>query len=99
MDEPLSCPPLVNVRIMNEHHPTYVLAAVVAILAAVALRYLGVPAPWPPAIAMYVYGVVAWPELRRRLPSISPMTYAMIWLSASLVLMMYEALGSAARLS
>jgi hypothetical protein len=48
---------------------------------------------------MYVYGAVAWPELRRRLPNVSPMTYAAIWLSASLVLMMYEALGSAARLS
>ena len=38
-------------------------------------------------------------ELRQRLPNVSPVTYAMIWLSASLVLMMYEALGSAARLS
>jgi hypothetical protein len=84
---------------MTEHHPTYFMAAIVAILVAVALRFLGVPAPWPPAIAMYVYGLVAWPELRRRLPNVSPMTYAAIWLSASLVLMMYEALGSAARLS
>ena len=84
---------------MTEHHPTYFMAAVVAILAAVALKAIGVPSPWPPAIAMYVYGLVAWPELRRRMPSVSPMTYAMIWLSASLVLMMYEALGSAARLS
>jgi hypothetical protein len=84
---------------MTEHHPTYVLAAIVAVLVAVLLRTIGVPAPWPPAIAMYVYGVVAWPELRRRIPSVSPITYAMIWLSASLVLMVYEALGSAARLS
>jgi hypothetical protein len=84
---------------MTEHHPTYFMAAIVAILSAVALRMTGLPAPWPPAIAMYVYGLVAWPELRRRMPSVSPVTYAMIWLSASLVLMMYEALGSAARLS
>lgn len=84
---------------MTEYHPTYFMAAIVAILSAVALRLGGLPAPWPPAIAMYVYGVVAWPELRRRMPSVSPVTYAMIWLSASLVLMMYEALGSAARLS
>ena len=84
---------------MTEHHPTYFMAAVVAILAAVALKTIGVPSPWPPAIAMYVYGVVAWPELRRRLPNVSPTMYAVIWLSASLVLMMYEALGSAARLS
>lgn len=86
-------------KIMTEHHPTYFMAAIVAILAAVALRFVGVPAPWPPAIALYVYGVVAWPQLRQRLPNVSPMTYAAIWLSASLVLMMYEALGSAARLS
>ena len=84
---------------MTEHHPTYFLAAIVAVLVALVLRTIGVPAPWPPAIAMYVYGVVAWPELRRRIPNVSPTTYAMIWLSASLVLMIYEALGSAARLS
>jgi hypothetical protein len=84
---------------MTEHHPTYFMAAIVAIIAAVALRTAGIPDPWPAAIAMYVYGVVAWPELRRRLPNVSPVTYAMIWLSASLVLMMYEALGIAARLS
>ena len=84
---------------MTEHHPTYFMAAIVGILVAVALKFAGVPAPWPPAIAMYVYGVVAWPELRQRLPNVSPVTYAMIWLSASLVLMMYEALGTAAKLS
>ena len=84
---------------MTEHHPTYFMAAIVAIIAAVALKFVGVPAPWPAAISMYVYGVVAWPELRQRLPNVSPVTYAMIWLSASLVLMVYEALGSAAKLS
>ena len=84
---------------MTDHHPTYFLAAIVAILSAVALRLIGMPAPWPPAIALYVYGLVAWPVLRERMPTVRPAVYAAIWLSASLVLMMYEALGSAARLS
>jgi hypothetical protein len=37
--------------------------------------------------------------LRDKMPSVQPTLYAVIWLGASLVLMMYEALGSAARLS
>jgi len=84
---------------MTDHHPTYFLAASVAILSAVALRLVGMPAPWPPAIALYVYGLVAWPVLRERMPTVRPAVYAAIWLSASLVLLIYEALGSAARLS
>lgn len=83
---------------MTENHPTYFLAAIVAILTAVILRLVGMPAPWPPAIALYVYGAVAWPVLRNRMPMVKPTMYAMIWLGASLVLMMYEALGSAANL-
>lgn len=84
--------------VMTEHHPTYFMAAIVAILCAVTLRLVGVPAPWPPAIALYVYGLVAWPVLRQRMP-VNPGTYAIIWLGASLVLVMYETLGSAANLS
>jgi hypothetical protein len=84
---------------MTDHHPTYFLAAIVAILSAVALRLIGMPAPWPPAIALYVYGLVAWPVLRERMPTVRPAVYAAIWLGAALVLMMYEALGTAARLS
>lgn len=84
---------------ITDHHPTYVIAACVAILAAVALRMLGVPAPWPPAIALYVYGIVSWPALREKMPTVRPGTYAAIWLGAVIVLIMYEALGTAARLS
>ena len=84
---------------MTDHHPTYFMAAIVAILCAVALRLVGLPAPWPPAIALYVYGLVAWPVLRDKMPTVGPAVYAVIWLGASLVLIMYEALGSAARLS
>ena len=71
----------------------------VAILCAVALRLAGVAAPWPAAIAVYVYGLVAWPVLRERMPTVRPAVYAAIWLCVSLVLVMYEALGAAARLS
>jgi hypothetical protein len=84
---------------MTEHHPIYFMATIVAIMTAVTLRLGGMPAPWPPAIALYVYGLVAWPVLRDKMPSVQPTLYAVIWLGASLVLMMYEALGSAARLS
>ena len=84
---------------MTEHHPTYFLAAIVAIVSAVVLRMAGMPAPWPPAISLYIYGVVAWPVLRQHMPSVKPTLYAIIWLGAALVLMMYEALGTAANLS
>jgi len=84
---------------MTEHHPTYFMAAIVAILTAVVLRLVGMPSPWPPAISLYVYGAVAWPVLRHRMPTIKPTMYAMIWLGAALVLMIYEALGTAAQIN
>ena len=84
---------------MTENHPAYILAAIVAIMTAVLLRLVGMPAPWPPAIAIYVYGALSWPVLRHRMPAIRPTTYAMIWLGAALILMMYEGLAQAARLS
>ena len=84
---------------MTDHHPTYFIAAIAAILTAVVLRFVGMPAPWPPAIAIYVYGAISWPVVRHRMPMVQPVTYAMIWLGAALVLMLYEALGKAANLS
>jgi len=78
---------------MTEHHPTFFLAAVVAIIAAVALRLIGLPAPWPAAIAMYVYGVVAWPVLRDKMP-VKPTMYAAIWVSAAALVFVYENLGA-----
>lgn len=84
---------------MTEHHPTYFIAAIVAIMTAVALRLLGTPAPWPPAISLYVYGLVAWPVLRHKMPTVQPTMYALIWLGAALVVIVYETLGSAANLS
>lgn len=79
---------------MTEHHPTYFLAAVVAVMTAVLLRLVGMPAPWPAAIALYVYGVVAWPVLRERMPALRPTMYAAVWVSAALLVMAYETLGA-----
>ena len=78
---------------MTDHHPTYFFAAVVAILSAVALRLVGMPAPWPAAISMYIYGLVVWPVLREKLP-IKPAIYAAIWMSVALLVLVYENLGA-----
>jgi hypothetical protein len=78
---------------MTEHHPTYFLAAVVAVLAAVTLRLVAVPAPWPAAIAFYVYGAVAWPVLRDRMP-VKPAMYAAVWVSVALLVVAYESLAA-----
>jgi hypothetical protein len=80
-------------NVMTENHPTYFLAAVVAVIAAVALRLLGMPTPWPAAIALYVYGAVAWPVLRERMPSLEPAVYAAAWVSAALLVIAYETLA------
>ena len=79
---------------MTEHHPTYFLAAVVAVMAAVVLRLTGIPAPWPAAIALYVYGLVSWPVLRDRVPSLRPTMYAAVWVSAALLVIAYETLAA-----
>lgn len=77
---------------ITEHHPTFFLAAAVAVLAAVAVRLLGVPTPWPAAIALYVYGLVSWPVLRDRLP-LKPSLYAAVWVSVALLVVAYETLA------
>jgi hypothetical protein len=79
---------------MTEHHPTYFLATAVAVLSAVAMRFLGFPGPWPAAIAMYVYGLVAWPVLRERIPSLKPVLYAAAWVSVAMLVIAYETLGA-----
>jgi hypothetical protein len=81
------------VNAINEYHPTFFLAAAVAVLAAVALRLAGAPAPWPAAIALYVYGMVAWPVLRERLP-VKAGLYAAVWVSAAMLVFAYESLAA-----
>jgi hypothetical protein len=79
---------------LTEHHPTFFVAAVVAVLVAIALRVVGLPGPWPAAIAMYVYGAVAWPVLREKIPSLRPTVYAVAWVSVALLVIAYETLGA-----
>lgn len=79
---------------MTEHHPTYFLAAAVAALSAIVLRLAGLPGPWPAAIALYVYGAVAWPVLRERVPWLKPTLYAAAWVSVAMLVIAYETLGA-----
>jgi hypothetical protein len=55
----------------------------------VALQFAGVPHPWPAAIALNVYGLVAWPGARRELP-VSERTYAGAWITLAAVLAFLE---------
>jgi hypothetical protein len=78
---------------LTEYHPIFALAVILAVLSALALQGAGVPAPWPAAIAMYVYGVAVWPVLRERVPSLSPGTYAAAWTSIALLVIVFETLA------
>jgi hypothetical protein len=43
---------------------------------------------------MYVYGLVAWPVLRDKMPSLKPTVYAVAWVSVALLVIAYETLGA-----
>lgn len=79
--------------------PHYVLAAVAAIIAALVLRALQFPAPWPAAISLYVYGVVAWPAAQREMPFVPPLTYSLIWFFAALGVVLFEVVGGGVTLT
>jgi hypothetical protein len=73
----------------------YFVATAVAIMVAIVLRASHLPSPWPAAIAVYVYGMVAWPAIREEvLPNVKPGLYAMICLGGSLLVIVYENLGA-----
>ena len=73
----------------------YFCATAVAIMVAIVLRAAQLPAPWPAAIAVYVYGMVAWPVIREEmLPNVKPGLYAMICLCGALLVIVYENLGA-----
>ena len=75
----------------------YFCAAAIAVMVAVVLRAAHVPTPWPAAIAIYVYGAVAWPAIREELlPNVKPGLYAVMCLGAALLVIVYENLGAAA---
>lgn len=79
--------------------PHYYLAAIAAIVTALVLRATGFPAPWPAAISLYVYGLVAWPAARLEVPHASPLIYGLIWCAASLVVVLFEVVGGGVRLT
>ena len=73
----------------------YFCATAIAVIAAIVLRAAHVPAPWPAAIAVYIYGLVAFPAVREEmLPEVKPGIYAMICLCAALMVIVYENLGA-----
>ena len=75
----------------------YFVATAIAVMVAIVLRAAHVPSPWPAAIAVYVYGAVAWPAIREEvLPNVKPGLYAMLCLGAALLVIVYENLGASA---
>jgi hypothetical protein len=77
---------------MTRIEPIFLAALVAALAAAVVLQLLGVPQPWPAAIALNVYGLVAWPGARREIP-VSERTYAGAWITLAAVLALLEKLA------
>jgi hypothetical protein len=77
---------------MTKVEPTHVAAVAVALAVAIALRLVDIPHPWPAAIALNVYGLVAWPAVRRHLP-VTQRTYAGGWMAAAVVLVLLEAIA------
>jgi hypothetical protein len=69
--------------------PIYLAALAVGLAAALALRFLHVAHPWPAAIALNAYGLVAWPGVRQEL-AVTQSTYAGAWMAATLVLLLLE---------
>lgn len=78
--------------------PHYYLAALAAIVTALVLRATGFPAPWPAAISLYVYGLVAWPAARREVAHDSPLAYGLLWFAASMAVVLLEVVGGGVRL-
>ena len=80
---------------MSHVQHRYFFATAVAIAVAVILKVAQVPSPWPAAIAIYTYGMVAWPVIREEmLPNVNASTYAAIWGGAALFVLVMENLGS-----
>ena len=69
--------------------PLYFMALATALGAALGLHVIGVPHPWPAAIALNVYGLIAWPRARHELP-LTERTYAGGCMTAAMVLVLLE---------
>jgi len=73
----------------------YFYATAIAVIAALVLRAAHLPTPWPAAIAVYIYGLVAWPVIREEMmPDVKPGPYAMMCLAAALFVIVCENLGA-----
>ena len=81
---------------MTRIEPIYLAALAVAIATALALQLFSLPHPWPAAVALNVYGLIAWPGACRELP-LTQRTYAGGWMTAALVLVLLEKLAPLAR--
>ncbi len=80
---------------MTQVHHRYVSAAAIAIAVAVTLKIAHILAPWPAAIAIYVYGLVARPIITEELlPNVKPGAYAAMCLAAAMLVFVYEGLGA-----
>jgi hypothetical protein len=80
---------------VTQVHQRYVYATVFALAVALILKFAHVPAPWPAAIAVYIYGLVAKPVITQEmLPNVKPGLYAAICLSAAMLVFVYENLGA-----
>jgi hypothetical protein len=84
---------------MQTSQTHYYLAAVAAVTVALVLRATGFPAPWPAAISLYVYGMVAWPAARFEIPHARPLTYGLIWFAVALGVVLLEVVGGGVRLT
>lgn len=81
---------------MPRIEPLYLAALAAAIAIALALQLLSLPHPWPAAIALYAYGLMAWPGARRELP-LTERTYAGGCMAAALALVLLEKIAPLAR--
>jgi hypothetical protein len=77
---------------MTRIEPIYFAALVVAVAAALGFQLINLPHPWPAALALNVYGLVAWPGMSREL-HVSERTYAGGWMCLALVLVCLEKLA------
>jgi hypothetical protein len=74
---------------MTRIEPIYLAALLVAVAAALVLHLVGIPHPWPAAVALNVYGLVAWPGARREI-RVSEQTYAGAFVAGAAVLALLE---------
>ena len=81
---------------MTRIEPIYFAALAVAIAAAIGLQLMDFPHPWPAALALNVYGLIAWPGVSQEV-QVTQRTYAGGWMAAALILVLLEKLAPMAQ--